>query len=103
MVSDSMLRTVMTRLKNMARKGGEQQHMEAIQVIAGVLNQEGHYAKLILGRAASVRKQAVSFAESRHNGIMKRKCQGPFPGVLSRVDGPLSLPREVHTTLAPFF
>ena len=79
-VSNSMVRTVMARLKNAAHGGGEAQRMQAIQALVDVLNQEGHYVKLILGTAASVRKQAVSLAESRYNGIMKRKCQGaPFP------------------------
>eukprot|EP00965_Chrysotila_dentata_P221630 6192478-Pleurochrysis_carterae.AAC.2 len=62
-VSNSVVRTVMARLKNAAHGGGEAQRMQAIQALVDVLNQEGHYVKLVLlGTAASVRKQAVSLA-----------------------------------------
>lgn len=79
-VSTSLVKTVMGRLKHAAAGGSDEARMEAIQALVDVLQGEGHYAKLILGTAASVRKQAVSLAQARYNGIMKRKCHGAdFP------------------------
>eukprot|EP00965_Chrysotila_dentata_P260772 6214027-Pleurochrysis_carterae.AAC.3 len=78
-VSDSMVKTVSRFLKEARGAGTEILKMTAIQALVEVLNREGHYCKLILGSAASVRKQAILLAESRYNGIMRRKsnCQ-PF-------------------------
>eukprot|EP00965_Chrysotila_dentata_P033877 1127868-Pleurochrysis_carterae.AAC.1 len=50
--------------------------MDALQALVEMLNQQGHYCMLITGRGASVRKQAMSLAEARYNGIVRRKCPG---------------------------
>ena len=78
-VSDSMVKSVSRFLKEARSAGTEALKMTAIQSLVEVLNTEGHYCKLILGSAASVRKQAIALAESRYNGIMRRKSNGqPF-------------------------
>eukprot|EP00965_Chrysotila_dentata_P234541 6200235-Pleurochrysis_carterae.AAC.1 len=79
-VSTSLVKTVMGRLKSASAGGTDEARMQAIQALVDVLQGYGHYCKLILGTVASVRKQAVSFAQARYNGIMKRKCHGAdFP------------------------
>eukprot|EP00965_Chrysotila_dentata_P095370 3152452-Pleurochrysis_carterae.AAC.1 len=54
----------------------EKSKMDALQALVEVLNQQGHYCRLITGCGASVRKQTISLAEARYNGIMRRKCPG---------------------------
>lgn len=79
-VSKSLVKAVMRKLKGMYGGGNDAAKMDAIQALAEVLNDEGHFCKLITGSGKSVRAQAIALAESRYNGIMKRKCNGQrFP------------------------
>eukprot|EP00965_Chrysotila_dentata_P066746 2209866-Pleurochrysis_carterae.AAC.2 len=74
-VNPSMVRAVMKKLKEEVGVDNKSK-MDALQALVEMLNQEGHYCRLITERGASVRKQAISLAEARYHGIMRRKCPG---------------------------